>query len=70
VSQPVHDPEAVDRHRADEAKPIGDEVDATPAGESRPCPVPVCPGYGQAAYRAGCEDEWIDRMAAKYGGEW
>ena len=36
----------------------------------RPCPVPVKPGYGQAAYKAGCEDEWIDRMRSRYGGEW
>lgn len=36
----------------------------------RPCPVPVKPGYGQAAYKAGCEDEWADRMKSRYGGEW
>ena len=39
-------------------------------GLGRPCPVPVKPGYGQAAYKAGCEDEWIDRMRDRYGGEW
>lgn len=36
----------------------------------RTCGVPVEPGYGQAAFKAGCEDEWIDRMTSKYGGEW
>jgi len=41
-----------------------------PAAEARPCPVPVKPGYGQAAFKAGCEDEWIDRMQSRYGGEW
>lgn len=33
-------------------------------------PVPVRPGFGQAAYKAGCEDEWIDAMQARYGGNW
>lgn len=36
----------------------------------RQCSVPVEPGFGQAAYKAGCEDEWIDRMTSKYGGDW
>jgi len=70
MSEPIRDPEAVSRHRADEATPIRDEAEATPTVEARPCPVPVRPGYGQAAYRAGCEDEYADRMAARYGGEW
>ncbi len=70
MSDPIRDQDAVDRHRADEAKPIGDEPEQTTTTEARPCPVPVRPGYGQAAYRAGCEDEWIDRMSARYGGEW
>ena len=43
---------------------------ATPGSTARPCPVPVKPGYGQAAFKAGCEDEWIDRMQSRYGGEW
>jgi hypothetical protein len=30
----------------------------------------VRPGYGQAAFKAGCEDEYIDRMRARYGDEW
>lgn len=38
--------------------------------DARPCPVPVRPGFGKAAYKAGCEDEWIDRMKSRYGGEW
>lgn len=45
-------------------------VDEAPGNGVRPCPVPVKPGMGQAAYKAGCEDEWIDRMQSRYGGEW
>lgn len=36
----------------------------------RECGVSVRPGYGRAAYAAGCEDEYIDAMKARYGGEW
>ena len=38
--------------------------------EPRPCSVPVKPGNGNAAYAAGCEDEWAERMKRRYGGEW
>jgi hypothetical protein len=69
MSEPIHDQDAVNRHRRDESAPTPD-VDATNEEQGRPCPVPVKPGYGQAAYRAGCEDEWSDRMNARYGGEW
>lgn len=34
------------------------------------CTVPVRPGYGQAAFKAGCEDEWIDAMKSRYGEEY
>lgn len=70
MSEPIRDPEAVARHRADDAVPTPDAPEATPVDGARPCPVPVKPGYGQAAYRAGCEDEWSERMNARYGGEW
>ena len=70
MSEPIRDPEAVAKHRADEAKPTGDEVEQTPATDARPCPVPVRPGYGQAAFKTGCENEYIDRMRARYGDEW
>lgn len=38
----------------------------------RQCPVPIKPGnhFAAAAFKAGCEDEWIDRMKSRYGGEW
>ena len=70
MSEPIHDEDAVNRHRADEAKPTGEEPDTETTSEARPCPVPVRPGFGQEAYKAGCEDEWIDRMQARYGGDW
>ena len=54
---------------AEEASLDACRVDDQP-GIARPCSVPVRPGYGQAAFKAGCEDEWIDRMASRYGGEW
>lgn len=75
MSEPIHDQNAIDRHRAAEAA----EAAATPEPaepakkqEARPCPVPVRPGshWAAAARRAGCEDEWIDRMKFRYGEEW
>ena len=41
-------------------------------GEARPCSTPIRPGAhnAAAAYRRGEEDEWIDSMASRYGGEW
>jgi hypothetical protein len=41
---------------------------ATPARAA--LAVPVRPGFGQAAFKAGCEDEWIDAMQSRYGGNW
>jgi hypothetical protein len=70
MSEPIRDADAVARHRADDEIPTPDVAEATPDDGSRPCHVPVRPGYGQAAYKAGCEDEWIDRMSARYGGDW
>jgi hypothetical protein len=70
MSEPIRDADAVSKHRLEEATPVADDADQTPAAPARPCHVPVLPGYGQHAYRTGCEDEWIDRMAARYGGDW
>lgn len=70
MSDPIRDPDAVAKYRAEEAKPTGDELEQTPTVAARACPVPVRPGYGRAAYKAGCEDEWIDRMKARFGDEW
>jgi hypothetical protein len=68
--KPIYDDKRLEDERArlDAVQPdVIQEV-----AEARPCPVPVRPGShnAQAAYKAGCEDEWIDRMSAKYGGEW
>lgn len=69
MSEPIQDEAAVNQHRRDDAVSEKDEpLEANV--EARTCHVPVRPGYGQAAYRAGCEDEYIDRMNARYGGEW
>lgn len=69
MSEPVRDPDGLERYlgQLDHEQP-----EHLPTAEARPCPVPVKPGShnAAAAYRAGCEDEWIDRMAARYGGEW
>jgi hypothetical protein len=70
MSEPICDTDAVSGHRADAAKTSGDDPEQTTTNEARPCLVPVRPGYGRAAYKAGCEDEWIDSMSARYGGEW
>jgi hypothetical protein len=71
MSRPIHDPEAVARYR-DELAPVEPLEVPEVAPEARPCPAPVRPGShnAAAAYRLGCEDEWADRMKAKYGGEW
>lgn len=39
---------------------------------ARRCDAPVKPGShnAAAAYRLGCEDQWIDEMANRYGGDW
>lgn len=70
MTKPIKDPEQLERHleQFDQA-PVG--LDA-PDGEARQCQAPVRPGShnAAAARRYGCEDEWIDRMNAKYGGEW
>jgi hypothetical protein len=74
MSEPIHDPEALARHRAAEAQlfetDLAEVLDA-PA-KARECHAPVRPGNhnAAAAYRNGCEDEWIDRMNSRYGGEW
>lgn len=71
MSKPIQDPEALREYlrQHDQTEPAEHEQHEA---EPRPCPVPIKPGShnAAAAYRAGCEDEWADRMQAKYGGEW
>jgi hypothetical protein len=52
-----------------------DELEVAPVEPCRPTQeltTPAEPGShnASAAYRAGCEDEYSNRMAARYGGEW
>lgn len=70
MSEPIKDPEALARHLEQLDQPTEQRIE--PEGEARPCPAPVRPGShnAAAARRYGCEDEWIDRMNARYGGEW
>lgn len=72
MKKPIFDQDAIDRHRADEDRLDEAKEQPVEQADARPCPVPVKPGAANAAaaYRAGCEDEWIDRMNARYGGEW
>ena len=48
-----------------------EDAEQAPAGEARPCDVPVRPGSQNyaAASKRGQEDEWIDSMASRYGGD-
>lgn len=70
MNKPIQDRDALEHElaRLDHVTAEPQEADVPP----RPCPVPVRPGNhnAQAAYKSGCEDEWIDRMSARYGGEW
>jgi hypothetical protein len=59
--------------REDQAEPLTVETDLGQVLDepARP-PLVVKPGRHRAAaaYRVGREDEYSDRMRAKYGGEW
>ena len=43
-----------------------------PCRPTEPLTTPALPGdyYAGQAYKHGCEDEYINRMKARYGGEW
>lgn len=57
-----------------------EEADRLATVPLEPCRIPpecrtdivIAPGnqHAQAAYKAGREDEYIDRMQGRYGGEW
>jgi len=59
--------------REDQVGPLTVETDLGQVLEepARP-PLVIKPGnqHARAAFRAGREDEYSDRMRAKYGGEW
>lgn len=71
MSKPIHDADAVARHRQHEQLPEPEEqivpVSPRPPAENV---VPVRPGYAGAARRAGCEDEYDNAMQARYGEGW
>lgn len=71
MGKPIKDEQALKRHLEEMDVPFVEPAAETTA-EARPCPAPVRPGShnAAAAFRLGCEDEWIDRMNARYGGEW
>jgi hypothetical protein len=58
----------------DQAEPLMVETDIGKVLDEAPPrpPLTVKPGHihARAAYRAGREDEYSDRMRSKYGGEW
>jgi hypothetical protein len=62
--------------RKEPAEPeVDDLADAVPVEPCRPvkeCTTPIKPGSANAAaaYRDGSEDEYSNRMSARYGGEW
>ena len=65
------------RHRAgDGVSTDHDEPKAEAAEQAEPPPsldpTPIRPGayYARLAYKRGCEDEYSNRMAERYGGEW
>lgn len=71
ADEDIRDPEALESYRAWLAEPIEDEPHDPPQ-PARPCPVPIRPGraYFNAAMKNGCEDEYLDRMKARYGEGW
>ena len=56
-----------EKAEAEEHRLLMEEIARNEARITPPCRVPIRPGYGQAAYKAGCEDEWIDAMKNRYG---
>jgi hypothetical protein len=59
--------------REDQADPLMVETDiGNVLDEPARTPLVIKPGnvHAQAAWKAGREDEYSDRMRAKYGGEW
>lgn len=57
--------------REDQAEPAPQVVEPK-AAEPPAVTTPIKPGnyYARLAYEAGCEDEYSNRMKARYGGEW
>jgi hypothetical protein len=51
---------------------IAEQLPPEPKPAQLPNPTPILPGshHAAAAYKAGCDDEYSNRMAHKYGGDW
>jgi hypothetical protein len=56
----------------DHAEPLMVETDIGKVLDEQRPPLVIKPGnqHARAAFRAGREDEYIDRMRSRYGGEW
>jgi len=59
-----------DEAELEEQREMNSWVVCEPCRIPTPLTVPATPGNAAAARREGCEDEWIDRMNNRYGGEW
>ena len=56
--------------REDQAEPLTVETDLGTVLEGPPLVIQPGRIHASAAYRAGREDEYSDRMRSKFGGEW
>lgn len=79
MAEPIHDPDALARHRAAAAQTfetdIGSVLEVQAVNPTPPLPpntAPVRPGShnAAAARRLGCEDEWDNAIEARYGEGW
>jgi hypothetical protein len=58
--------------REDQAEPLTVETDIGQVLDEPAAPLVIKPGtqHARAAFRAGREDDYSDRMRSRYGGEW
>ena len=69
--KPVQSPEELVAYLLSIANEPADQ-EPTPEAAKPETAIVIKPGshHASAAYKTGREDDYIDRMAAKYGGEW
>jgi hypothetical protein len=69
--KPVQSPEELVAYLLSIANEPADQEQVEAAADAQPV-ISARPGsqHAAAAYRAGREDEYIDAMASRYGGEW
>ena len=62
------------RRELDEPVMVETDIGAVlePTRPSKPCDTPIRPGswYAGQAFKNGTEDDYIDQMKNRYGGEW